>query len=229
MNIWHKTQHFFAEGVEIIRMIRSSMSADPDAWEWAIARFEAEDRRQPPPRGAIVFTGSSSITFWNTLAQDMAPLPVINRGFGGSRIDQVARYVDRIVVPYDPQAIVLFAGTNDISGREPKTAQQVFEGYRAFVNNVRAALPETPIYYISITPSPSRWALWPVVCEANDLIRSYAATAADHLYFIDLTLAVLGPDGTPRRELYRSDKLHPSAQGYAVWTEHIKPVLLRIN
>ena len=77
MNIWQRTRGFFAEGVEIIRMIRSSMSADPDAWEWAIARFEAEDRRQPPPRGAIVFTGSSSITFWKTLAQDMAPLPVI--------------------------------------------------------------------------------------------------------------------------------------------------------
>ncbi len=227
MNIWQRTRGFFAEGVEIIRMIRSSMSADPDAWEWAIARFEAEDRRQPPPRGAIVFTGSSSITFWKTLAQDMAPLPVINRGFGGSRIDQVARYVDRIVVPYDPQAIVLFAGTNDISGRQPKTAQQVFEGYRTFVANVRAALPETPIYYISITPSPSRWALWPIACEANDLIRAYAATVADHLYFIDLTPAILGPDGLPRRELYRSDKLHPSAQGYAVWTENIRPVLLR--
>ena len=78
-----------------------------------------------------------------------------------------------------------------------------------------------------IWPSPSRWALWPVVCEANDLIRAYAATAADRLYFIDLTPAILGPDGLPRRELYRSDKLHPSAQGYAVWTANIKPVLLR--
>lgn len=226
MNIWQKTRRFFAEGVEIIRMIRSSTSADPDAWEWAIARFEAEDRRHPPPRRAIVFTGSSSITLWNTLAQDMAPLPVINRGFGGSGIDQVARYVNRIVVPYDPQAIVLFAGTNDLSGRQPKTAQQVYQGYRAFVGNVRAALAETPIYYISITPTPSRWALWPVMCEANDLIRARATTAADHLHFIDLTPAILGPDGTPRRELYRIDRLHPSAKGYAVWTANIKPLLL---
>lgn len=225
MSIWQKTQQFFAEGVEIIRMIRSSLSTDPDAWEWAIARFEAEDRRHPPQPGTIVFTGSSSITLWSTLAQDMAPLPVINRGFGGSRIDQVARYVDRIVVPYAPRAIVLFAGTNDISGRQPKTAQQVYEGYRAFVANVRAALPETPIYYISITPTPSRWALWPVVREANDLIRAHAASAADHLHFIDLTPDILGPDGKPRRELYRADKLHPNAKGYALWTTHIKPVL----
>ncbi|OQA45623.1 MAG: GDSL-like Lipase/Acylhydrolase [Chloroflexi bacterium ADurb.Bin325] len=227
MNIWQRIRGFFAQGVEIIRMIRSGMSTDPDAWEWAIARFEAEDRRQPPPRGAVVFTGSSSITFWDTLARDMAPLPVINRGFGGSRIDQVARYVDRIVVPYGPRAVVLFAGTNDISGRQPKTAQQVYEGYLTFVANVRAALPETPIYYISITPTPSRWALWPIAREANELIQTHAAAAADHLYFIDLTDAILGPDGAPRRELYRADKLHPNAQGYAVWTAQIRPLLLQ--
>jgi lysophospholipase L1-like esterase len=225
VNILQRTRAFFAEGFEIIRMIRSGLSDDPDAWEWAIARFEAEDRRNPPPRGAVVFTGSSSITLWDTLARDMAPLTVINRGFGGSRIDQVARYVDRIVIPYAPRAVVLFAGTNDISGRQPKTAQQVYESYLAFVGNVRAVLPDTPIYYISITPTPSRWQYWPIVCEANDLIWAYTRTT-DHLHFIDLTTAVLGPDGQPRRDLYRSDKLHPNDKGYAVWTEIIKPILM---
>ena len=220
MSLWQDARELLAEAIDIVQMIPGGLSG----WEWTIARFEAQDRLRPPPAGAIVFTGSSSITFWKTLAEDMAPLPVINRGFGGSKIDQVARFVDRIVLPYRPSAVVLFAGTNDIAGPKPATAEQVFQGYLAFVENVRAALPEAPIYYISITPAPSRWKLWPIAREANERIRAYS-DAHPHLHFIDLTDAILGPNGKPDRSLFRIDRLHPNKRGYAVWTAVIKPVL----
>jgi lysophospholipase L1-like esterase len=200
------------------------MSGDPAAWESSIRKFEAQDRLNPPPKDVIVFTGSSSITFWNTLERDMAPLPVINRGFGGSRINDVVYYADRIVIPYRPCAVVLFAGTNDIAGSKPKTAQEVFESFGAFVKIVHAALPQTPIYYISITPTPSRWKYWPIVREANRLIKAQTETDL-RLHFIDLTGVILGPDGKPRRDLFRIDRLHPNQKGYAVWTAIIKPIL----
>ena len=53
----------------------------------------------------------------------MAPLPAVNRGFGGALIDDVVRYADRIVVPYQPAAVVLFAGTDDIGGARPASAR----------------------------------------------------------------------------------------------------------
>lgn len=215
---------FFWEGFDVVRMIRSSLSDKPDAWDWSIVRFETQDRLHPPSPGAIVFTGSSSITFWKTLEQDMAPLPVINRGFGGSKIQQIAHYADRIVIAYNPRAVVLFAGTNDIAGSRPKTAQQVLKGYLAFVKTVQSALPQIPIYYISITPTPSRWKLWPIVLEANRLIQAYTETDL-RLHFIDLTPSILNPDGMPNRSLFRIDRLHPNAKGYTVWTRIIKPVL----
>ena len=155
----------------------------------------------------------------------MAPLPVINRGFGGSRIEDVVFYANRTVIPYHPRAVVLFAGTNDITEAKPKTAQEVFAGYVAFVKVVHTTLPETPIYYISITPTPSRWKHWPTVKEANRLIQAYTATNP-RLHFIDLTDVILGPDGKPDRSLYRIDRLHPSRKGYARWTATIKPVLM---
>ncbi len=217
-------QQPFAEAFEILRMLRSSLSDEVDAWDWAIDKFKTEDRIKPPPPSVIVFTGSSSITLWKTLERDMAPLPVLNRGFGGSRIHQVAHYADRIVIPYRPRAVVLFAGTNDIAGSKPKTAKQVFDGYLAFVDRVHAALPETPIYYISITPTPSRWKYWPIVCEANRLIQAHTVTDR-RLHFIDLTPVILGPNGKPNRELFRIDRLHPNAKGYASWTATIKPIL----
>jgi lysophospholipase L1-like esterase len=133
-------------------------------------------------------------------------------------------YAPRIVVAYRPRAVVLFAGTNDIAGSKPKTAQEVFDGYRAFVQVVHAALPATPIYYISITPAPSRRKYWPAVQEANRLIRACTETDS-RLHYIDLTGAILQPDGQPDRSLFRIDRLHPNKKGYAVWTANIKPIL----
>ncbi len=224
MNLWRRFKHWLTDGLDIISAIIKSLSGDPQAWESTIQKFEAHDRLAPPPLGVIVFTGSSSITFWSTLEQDMAPLPVINRGFGGSHMNDVVYYASRIITPYQPRAVVLFAGTNDISGSKPKTAQEVFDGYRAFTDVVHAALPETPIYYISITPTPSRWKYWPIVRETNRLIKAHTDTEP-RLHFIDMTDVILGPDGKPDRSLFRIDRLHPNKKGYAKWTAVIKPIL----
>ncbi|HVM72230.1 MAG TPA: GDSL-type esterase/lipase family protein [Anaerolineales bacterium] len=206
-------------------MLRS-MRGDPQAWEASIRRFEARERLQPTPPEAILFTGSSSITLWSTLAQDMAPLHALNRGFGGSRMADVVHYSERIILPCHPRAVVLFAGTNDIADPKPATAQQVFEGYQAFVKILHAALPGLPIFYISITPTPLRWKYWPIVQDANFLIRAHTETSPN-LHFIDITGAFLGPDGLPDRRLFRLDRLHPNAKGYEKWTALIKPVLMK--
>jgi lysophospholipase L1-like esterase len=225
MNIWQRFKQWLMSGFDIISAIIKSQSGDPLAWESTIQKFEAHDRLHPPPPDVIVFTGSSSITFWSTLAQDMAPLSVINRGFGGSHMNDVVHYAPRLVAAYQPRAVVLFAGTNDISGSKPKTAQEVFDGYRAFVAVVHAALPDIPIYYISITPAPSRWKYWTSVQETNRLIRAHTETDT-RLHFIDMTDVIMGLDGKPDRSLFRIDRLHPNKKGYAVWTAKIRPILL---
>ena len=196
-----------------------------DAWDWSIAHFELQDRRNFPRSDAIVFTGSSSITLWKTLERDMSPLPVINRGFGGARIEQVTYYVDRIVTPYRPRAVVLFAGSNDLAEPKSNTPEQVFDDYLSFVNAVHAELPKTPIYFISITPTPSRWNKWPEVQLANQLIYSHIKKDK-RLHYIDLTDNILASDGTPDRSLFLFDRTHPSKKGYAVWTDVIKPILV---
>jgi hypothetical protein len=81
------------------RFIIKQRKGDPRVWERAIRRFEKNDRRCFPPEGVIVFTGSSSIRFWKSLQTDMAPLSVVNRGFGGAQIHDVTHYVRRIVTP----------------------------------------------------------------------------------------------------------------------------------
>ncbi|HMC11385.1 MAG TPA: hypothetical protein VKH44_08850, partial [Pirellulaceae bacterium] len=75
---------------------------DSSRWEKDIAAFEAQDRANPPPKGALLFIGSSTIVRWKTLAQDYPEHKTINRGFGGSQIADSTQFADRVIIPYAP-------------------------------------------------------------------------------------------------------------------------------
>jgi len=89
--------------------------------------------------GAIVFTGSSSIFFWETLSENMKPLNAINRGFGGSHLSHVNKYATRIVIQYRPRAVVLYAGENDMSWPWSKSSDTVLKDLQQFVKVIHTA------------------------------------------------------------------------------------------
>jgi lysophospholipase L1-like esterase len=198
----------------------STAPSTSDKWENEIAKFEEADRKNPPPKGAVLFIGSSSIEHWKSLAEDFAGIQVINRGFGGSEIVDSTFYVERIVIPYQPRMIVLYAGDNDLA--DNKTPQQVFEDYVAFVSKVRAQLPASKIAFIAIKPSPAREALIPRMKIANQMIKEYDSHDRSLIY-IDVFTPMLRKDGTPRGELFGADGLHMNKDGYALWKALILP------
>lgn len=202
--------------------LRKAASEDPAVWAEDI---DALTERTRGRRGAVVFVGSSSIRLWPDLAGDMAPLPVVQHGFGGAKLADVAHYAERLVNDYAPRAVVVFAGTNDLRPGDTKPPEVLVETYLRFVARVRADLPEVPIYFIGITPSPLRFAIWE---EAQEVNRRIAALGERHpgLHYIETAPALLGPDGRPDRSNYRFDRLHLSEQGYAAWTRIIRTRLL---
>lgn len=197
-------------------------TADPRRFEQEITAFESADKTNPPPKNAILFIGSSSIRRWTTLAQDFPRYQVINRGFGGSHLSDSVYYFNRIVLPYNPRMIVLFAGSNDIDFG--KTPDQVFEDFKEFVKKAERALPKARIAYISISTVPSRAKEVEQVKRANQLISGFVASEK-RLRFIDVFHAMLGPDGKPQPDIFVSDNLHLNAKGYAIWTQVITPYL----
>jgi len=214
--------------MSLARFVAKLRSADPTIWEGAIRKFREEDRRNPPPKGVIVFTGSSSIRFWKSLKEDMAPLPVLNRGFGGSQIHQVTHYADRIVLPYKPRAVVFYAGENDMAGlffSKKRTPVEIRDAYRGFCEKVHVALPQVPIYYISTKPPKRRLRLWPAMQEANQLVREYCASDG-RLHYIDIVPAMLDAEGNPRRDVFKWDGIHLNETGYAIWKSIVRPVLV---
>lgn len=198
----------------------ADVPAEPFAAD--IAGFVEADRAAMPAPGGVVFVGSSSIRLWPALAQDFPFVHIVQRGFGGSQLADATRYADRIVIPYRPRLVVLYAGDNDINAG--RTAQQVYDDYLAFVARVRRDLPGQRIAFISIKPSPARASQIDTARAANALIRDHAAKGKG-LVFIDVFTPMLGPDGAPDPGLFGPDRLHLNAAGYALWRRLVEPVL----
>lgn len=194
----------------------------PSQWESEIQAFERMDRTNPPPQGAVLFLGSSSIRMWKTLAEDMDGIRTVRRGFGGSRIADSTEMAGRIVFPYKPRMIVFYAGDNDIAANA--TPEQVLGDFKAFVEKVRAQSPELAIAFISIKPSMARWARIDAMRVANALVRHYCESVRG-LKYIDIYTLMLGCDGKPLPELFESDLLHVNRAGYKLWTRIIRPHL----
>ena len=203
---------------------RVQQAHDFARWEKAVAAFEAADRISPPPKGGILFVGSSTIVRWTTLQQDFPNQPIVNRGFGGNQIVDSTHFADRIIFPYEPRMIFLRAGGNDIhTGKSP---EQVFGEFRQFVATVHAKLPKTEIVYISLAPSIARWEEREATKTLNALVAGYVKRTP-RLKYIETYDMSLDASGQPRPELFVEDKLHFSPEGYRLLVERVRPYMPR--
>ena len=189
-----------------------------------IEKLLADDRRNPPKDGSILFIGSSIFRLWTTVAEQMAPLPVYNRAFGGSRTPEMLEQFDALVRPHTPRFIVYYCGSNDVAGGEPAAA--VIDRITQFVARVRETLPGTRVFFVSINKAPSRQKTWDVADAVNAAIKRQA-DALDELEYIDVNPVLFDAEGRPRTELYLPDMLHFQPPAYVEFTKIIKPVLMR--
>jgi lysophospholipase L1-like esterase len=189
-------------------------------WEKEIAAFERMDKTNPPAQGGLLFIGSSTIRMWSTLAEDFPGQTVINRGFGGSEIEDATYFADRIVFPYTPKMIFLRAGGNDLWAG--KTPERVFQDFKDFVRNVQSKLPNTEIIFISLSPSISRWKQADKENAVNGMVEKFVKENRGVKY-IDTWSVPLDDKGTPKPELFRADQLHFSAAGYKLLVERVRP------
>lgn len=199
------------------------MQAKPAQWEKEIAAFEAADRKRFPRPGGIVFVGSSTIRMWKSLERDFPGYGTLNRGFGGSQLPDSTHFAPRIIVPYKPRQVVLFAGTNDINAK--RTPRQVALDFSDFVLSLRSRSPQTRLSFIELTSSPSRWAQRDAVVETNAIIQRLCQR--NGVDFIPVRQKLLGPNREPRPELFISDKLHLNADGYRILADATLPFLTR--
>lgn len=190
-------------------------------WAKEIAKFEASDKEQMPPKQAILFAGSSSMVYWKT-KQLFPDLVTISRGFGGSHLSDSVYYAEQCILKYEPRIVLLYAGDNDLAQNVPPA--QIKNDFVKLTKLIHSKLPKTRILFIAIKPSPKRWALFKQQQEANQLIENVCKTD-DRLQFVNIVKPMLDAKGQPRAELFKDDNLHMNEKGYELWTSIIRPLL----
>ena len=207
--------------VSTLPWVLGAETTKPNRYEKSIQRFEARDRTGPPRQDRVLFVGSSSIRGWR-LGKSFPGRGFVNRGFGGSQMSDLLHFVDRIVIPYRPKAVVIYEGDNDIASR--KSPERVLADFKAVVQRVHEALPKTYVLFICIKPSLKRWKLVEKMRKANRLIRAHTE-GEERLHYVDIDTPMIGLDGKPRPELFKEDGLHLKPEGYKVWADALKPYL----
>ena len=202
----------------------AQQEADPSRWEAAMQAFDEQDRALPPPEGAIVLTGSSSIARWNDqAAAALAPLTVIARGFGGSTMQDALYHLDRVALRYKPRAILIYEGDNDTWARVPE--ETIVDQFRQIVARVHDELPETRIYVMSVKPSLARVDVWPAAQEVNGQLKAIAA-ADPMVHYIDAANPFLKADGKVMTDILVEDGLHLNTVGNLIWGSTIRAALM---
>ncbi len=161
---------------------------------------------------------------WKSLAEDMRPVPVINRGFGGSKTAEVLEVFDRVVMPHKPSIIVYYCGDNDL-GLDNTDSLSAANGFLKFCRRARANLPGVQVFYIPIKPSVQRWSNWTAMSRTNEIVREYCERTTGVTY-LDTVTPMLTSDGLPDPSIFLEDGLHINAKGYSIWKNVVRqPVL----
>lgn len=198
----------------------------PERFESSIKKFEAVDAKKMPPEGAVVVTGSSSVRMWHKrIKKDLAPLTVIPRGFGGSNMNDLYHFSDRIVNKYKPRAVVIYEGDNDTAqGIHPL---QIKAKLMQLISKMRAVNKDVRIYLITVKPSIKRLNIWDKA-EATNAIYKELAESDKNIYYVDTASALL-ESGKPKSDIFIKDDLHLNSKGYDLWAEAVKKVVIPVE
>ncbi|MEO0631086.1 MAG: GDSL-type esterase/lipase family protein, partial [Planctomycetota bacterium] len=189
-----------------------------------VTRWTTQDALDPISPGGVVFVGSSSIRRWEQLTRDFNDYRVIQRGFGGSQLEDLNFWVNELVLSYQPTAVVVWSGTNDLSSGE--TGIEVFNDYLTFVGLVQAQQPNVEIFYLGVTPTPANDSTTIEHDTANGLIEAETLTDPKQ-HYIDLPTPfyALNPPAGPDFTALYVDPVHLNRAGYDLWTAIIRPAV----
>jgi lysophospholipase L1-like esterase len=211
--------------LSVFSALQAQELPDPTRYEQSIRQFEEQDATTPPPANAIVLTGSSSIMYWNNDAPaDLAPLTVIPRGFGGTVMNDLLHYLDRVVLKYKPRAVLIYEGDND-TGRNNIPNDMIIAQLEEIISRIHAELPQARIYVLSVKPSVARATTWPTAQALNARYKALAG-ANPLVTYIDVATPFLQADGSVMTDIFVADNLHLNEKGYDIWAAAVREVLM---
>lgn len=160
---------------------------------------------------AIWFVGSSSMSRWDSLQNDMQPWSTHNRSVGGATLTEINQRFLNERKPQRPQAIVFYAGENDLAFGVP--VEVALSRFENFLDAKSARLRDVPVLFVSIKPSPARWDQRSIQSVFNARVNEMAKRRTD-LHFVNTVPRLLR--GSQPGPYYVGDGLHLNEAGYEV-------------
>jgi lysophospholipase L1-like esterase len=192
-----------------------------------VEQFKKSDSILMPPKGQIVFAGSSSFTKWKDVAMYFPGYPIINRGFGGATLVDLIYFVDDAIIKYQPRQVLIYCGENDMADVDTVSPATVLERFKTLHSILLNKLPKsTKIVFVSIKPSIARWHLESKFIEANKLVKAYIDTQ-NNIQFLDVHSRMLDENKEVLKDIFIADKLHMNAKGYQIWQKQFAPLLMK--
>ncbi len=203
-----------------------------DAFSW-VTRYQAdidkytEENKQLKDKSCdVLFLGSSSINLWDNIYNDMAPMKIIRRSYGGAALRDMLYNYNVIARGYNPRCIVLYVENDMINSPEDITIGQTFDFFRIFIARIKRDYPGIPLYVLSIKPSYAREKLIPKQKVINTLLEEYVDTVKN-IFYVDVASCMYDEKGVLRKDIFKKDNLHMNQTGYDLWTARLKPLLMQ--
>ncbi len=205
----------------------ASIAQNIQIFQNEINAFRKQDSLNPPPDDPILFVGSSSFTKWKSINKDFPGYPIVNRGFGGSRLLDVIHFAEETIFTYQPKQIFIYCGENDLAMDSAVTPTILLQRYITLHKMIRDRLgKKLPIVFVSIKPSISRWKLEQTYLATNQLIQEFLSSDR-YAKYLDVHQAMLDENKEVLKDIFIEDKLHMNEKGYAIWIKIIGPQLLK--
>lgn len=199
---------------------------NPKTFEKEIAGFDRKDTAENAKPGSNLFVGSSTLRMWQDMQSYFPDGYVINRGFGGSKFEDLLYYADRAIIPYKPAKIFVYEGDNDIAAGIPTAV--ILRQAKQLREKISRQLPGVPVVFIGAKPSVARWHLKDKYEEFNKALKSYS-NKTKQTQFVDVWQPMLDKDGMVYRHIFLQDNLHMKPEGYKIWQKVLTPYLINNN
>jgi hypothetical protein len=140
-------------------------------------------------------------------------------------MNDVLHYLDRIVLKYEPRAVLIYEGDNDTDASRAIPKAAILDQLTRIIARIHEALPETRVYVLAVKPSVRRRGVWQ---QAQDVNAGYRAIADKDplVHYVDVATPFLDASGNVMTDVFVQDNLHHNELGTLIWGSAIRAALM---
>ena len=187
-----------------------------------------------PVNNSMIYIGDSFFdtdSFYTNFYTVFSGKNIVSIGVNSATTREVREWINTLVIPYNPKALVLHIGTNDL-GDLKLSSTMVSQNVIEVLSILHVILPETKIYWASIEYRKAGFSSYTfeegkvVIEETNALIKEYI-DETENVYYLD-SISKLSEDGNPIVSKYR-DNIHITLESYQVYIDLLNELGVNFN